>query len=414
MENPLISTQKSSDSGLQAVLHPLVLLTISDYITRHSLREQKGPIVGALLGQQNGREITIEHAFECATTVKDGNVVLEPDWFAIRLDQMKTIHKAPQLDLVGWYTVTPKTGPMPSVLPIHNWLLSEHNESSLLLAFHPEEAVDHSAGSKLPLTIYESNYEVDEPKPDHGEDKEMRDGDAPLKLKFRELPYSVETGEAEMVSMDFVVRGAGNATAVETKEQKKVQLVAVGTDQKGKRRIVSPDNADDASPGAPEEHVLSPEDEELIMSLTGKANAIKMLQSRIQLLVKYLEQLPPSFTGGDTAAASTPAQPGQGVMPHSTPSHAILRSIQALANRLALIVPSATGAFEQEMLSERNDVQLMSLLNEVMTSSIDARNIGKKHSAVEAAKNNSRKSNIHDVGGGSSSYNMAGPGDLSL
>lgn len=87
MENPLISTQKSTDSGLQAVLHPLVLLTISDYITRHTLREQKGPIVGALLGQQNGREITIEHAFECATTVRDGNVVLEPDWFATRLDQ---------------------------------------------------------------------------------------------------------------------------------------------------------------------------------------------------------------------------------------------------------------------------------------------------------------------------------------
>lgn len=89
MENPLISTQKSSDSGLQAVLHPLVLLTISDYITRHSLREQKGPIVGALLGQQNGREITIEHAFECATVVKDGTVALEPDWFATRLDQSR-------------------------------------------------------------------------------------------------------------------------------------------------------------------------------------------------------------------------------------------------------------------------------------------------------------------------------------
>ncbi|KAK8052025.1 hypothetical protein PG993_003410 [Apiospora rasikravindrae] len=410
MENPLISTQKANDSGLQAVLHPLVLLTISDYITRHTLREIKGPIVGALMGQQNGREITIEHAFECATTVKDGDVVLQPDWFATRLDQMRTIHKAPQLDLVGWYTVTPKTGPMPSVLPIHNWLLSEHNESSLLLAFHSEEAVDHSAGSKLPLTIYESNLEVDEPKADHGEDKEMRDGDAPLKLKFRELPYSVETGEAEMVSMDFVVRGAGNATAIETKEQKKPQLVAVDTDTKGKRRIVSPDNAEDEPATAPEEHVLSPEDEELIMSLTGKANAIKMLQSRIQLLVTYLQQLPPSYTVGNTVAAAT--QPSQGIHSHSVPSHTILRSIQALANRLALIVPSATGAFEQEMLSERNDVQLMSLLNEVMGSSIDARNIAKKHSAVETAKGNNRK-NIHDVGG-SSSYNMAGPGDLTL
>jgi COP9 signalosome complex subunit 6 len=61
--NHLISSQ--SNSELQVVLHPLVLLAISDYITRHTLRAQSGPIVGALLGQQNGREITIEHAFDC-------------------------------------------------------------------------------------------------------------------------------------------------------------------------------------------------------------------------------------------------------------------------------------------------------------------------------------------------------------
>lgn len=85
--NPLLSSQKSSDSGLQAVLHPLVLLTISDYITRHALRDQAGPIVGALIGLQHGREITIEHAFECATLPKDGDIILNADWFGRRLDQ---------------------------------------------------------------------------------------------------------------------------------------------------------------------------------------------------------------------------------------------------------------------------------------------------------------------------------------
>ena len=86
-KNSLLSSQKSSESGLQAVLHPLVLLTISDYITRHTLIEQSGPIVGALIGQQNGREITIEHAFECATLEENDNVILHADWFAQRLDQ---------------------------------------------------------------------------------------------------------------------------------------------------------------------------------------------------------------------------------------------------------------------------------------------------------------------------------------
>jgi len=85
--NPLTSTQKSSDS-LTAVLHPLVLLTISDYITRHTLRQQQGPVVGALLGQQNGREVTIEHAFDVLIEATDNGVYqLNQEWFLNRLDQ---------------------------------------------------------------------------------------------------------------------------------------------------------------------------------------------------------------------------------------------------------------------------------------------------------------------------------------
>lgn len=84
-DNPLLSAQKS-DSGLHVALHPLVLLTISDYITRHTLRQQKGAIVGALLGQQNGREITVEHAFECRMMGGDLSS-LDEEWFAVRLQQ---------------------------------------------------------------------------------------------------------------------------------------------------------------------------------------------------------------------------------------------------------------------------------------------------------------------------------------
>ncbi|KAH8680987.1 hypothetical protein BX600DRAFT_445465 [Xylariales sp. PMI_506] len=407
MENPLLSTQQSSDSGLQAVLHPLVLLTISDYITRHTLRGQDCAIAGALLGQQHGREVTIEHAFECATKIDAGNLILDAAWFAQRLDQMKTIHKSPQLDLVGWYTLLPKTGPTPAILPIHSWILSEHNESSLLLAFHPEEAVNQSVGSKLPLTIYESNYEVDEPKSEQGEDKEMRDGDAPLKLKFRELPYSVETGEAEMISMDFVARGAGNATVVEARDQPK-PAKRTETDAKGKRRVLESDAEESM---IAEEHVLSREDEELISTLTAKANATKMLQSRINLLIKYLERLPPAYISGTVASSTEDITTDS----HTVPSHTILRSIQALVNRLALLAPSSATTFEQEMLSEANDVHLVSLLNGVLQSSIGIRDIGKKHHAVETAKSQSKRNHLADLAGGiGGAYSMSGAGDLSI
>ncbi len=95
-DNPLLSTQKS-DSGLHVALHPLVLLTISDYITRHTLRNLKGPVVGALLGQQNGQELTVEHAFECKVD-KD---MIDWEWFDTRLQQSKKSfwHRSKRLQL---------------------------------------------------------------------------------------------------------------------------------------------------------------------------------------------------------------------------------------------------------------------------------------------------------------------------
>lgn len=81
-------SQKSSDSGLHIQLHPLVLLTISDHITRHAARRQQGPIIGAILGQQNGREITLEHVFECLTqTGPNGEILLAGEWFEERVKQ---------------------------------------------------------------------------------------------------------------------------------------------------------------------------------------------------------------------------------------------------------------------------------------------------------------------------------------
>ncbi|WYZ46286.1 hypothetical protein EsH8_IX_000511 [Colletotrichum jinshuiense] len=406
--NPLISSQKSSE--LQAVLHPLVLLTISDYITRHTLRSQPGPIVGALLGQQNGREITIEHAFECHTRQApevEGGYLLDSERFGARLEQMKTVHKDRSLDLVGWYTLLAATGPTPTILPIHHQLLSEFNESALLLGFHPEEVFSHSVGGKLPMTIYESNHEVDDPRGAEieGEDKKMDDGESNLKLRFRELPYTVETGEAEMISMDHVARGAGNATAIEAPKEttkSKVQLVESG----GKSRAATTDEQDGIDTT---EAQLSPEEEEMVAALTAKANAVKMLQGRIRLITTYLERLPPEYLPGldQSAVSSADTQ--------TTPSNTILRQIQALVNRLDLVVPSDVEGFEKEMLCEENDVAIVSRLNDLMQSISGMRDLGKKFGIAEAARGRNRGAAPADFPGyGPSSFNIPGAGDIMM
>src|SRR5947208_1289720 len=85
--SPLLSS-KPSDSTVTVALHPLILLTASDQITRTRLRGVKGPVVGGILGQQRAREITAEHAFPCSV-IEDttGRWVLDQDWMEKRIEQ---------------------------------------------------------------------------------------------------------------------------------------------------------------------------------------------------------------------------------------------------------------------------------------------------------------------------------------
>ncbi|KAK7426920.1 hypothetical protein QQZ08_006512 [Neonectria magnoliae] len=405
--NPLLSSQKSSE--LQAILHPLVLLTISDYITRHTLRQQQGPIVGALLGQQNGREITIEHAFEAhmrPAPAVPGGYLLDAEQFGARLEQMITVHKDRQLDFVGWYTLLPSSGPTPTILPIHGQILEGWNESAVLLGFHPEQVLDHSVGGRLPLTIYESNLEVDDAKTENdGEDKKMNDEDAPLKLKFRELPYSVETDETEMISMNYVAAAGGNAAAAATKEEKPAR--SVESNGKGKRRLVESQDEQQKDSTQEDEAPLTIEEDEMIAALTARANAIKMLHSRIRLLATYLQRLPPSYTNSEKTASESMDTD------YTTPSQTVLRQIQALVSRLDLVIPSDQLSFEKEMLHEANDVNLVGLLNDIMQSVSQARDVGKKFNVVETAKASNRRGG-QDYSLDPTTFSLRGAGDLLL
>ncbi|KFA74281.1 hypothetical protein S40288_08456 [Stachybotrys chartarum IBT 40288] len=400
--NPLISNQQSTQ--VQVVLHPLVLLTISDYITRHTLRQQQGPIVGGLLGQQNGREITIEHAFDChmreAPEVQGGYLV-DSQHFSDRLELMTTVHKDRSLDFVGWYTLLPASGPTNTILAVHNQILEGWNESAILLGFHPEEVLHHSVGSKLPLTIYESNFEVDDAKAEQdGEDKKMDDGEPTLKLKFREVPYSVETDETEMISMNYVASGSGNAAAAAIKDERVSR--SVETNSKGKRRLVEGSAA--TSDAAVEDTALSQEEEELVASLTARANAIKMLNSRIKLITAYLEKLPPSYINGESAESDSMETD------NTTPSLTVLRQIQALVSRLDLVIPSDRGALEREMQQNTNDVRLIGLLNDLVQGANQARDVTRKFSIIEAAKASQRR-NAADYQA-PPSFSLPGAGDI--
>ncbi|KAJ5398837.1 hypothetical protein N7465_009326 [Penicillium sp. CMV-2018d] len=363
MEPPQsLVSQKSSDSGLHIQLHPLVLLTVSDQITRHAARQQHGPIIGGLLGQQNGREITLEHAFECPVTCGlNDEVILPAAWFEERLQQFKDVHQDPALDLVGWWSTAPSTGPNDAHLPLHRQILQDYNESAVFLAFHPSQLQGSgSNGGKLPLTVYESVHEG-ETAPDASKDMQV-DGEEPvLNIRFRELPYSVETGESEMIGIDTIVQASGTASSNATQEPTKRAQQTEQTESNKQSSQVE----------------LSQEEEELIASLSTRLNAVRTLESRVSLIKSYLSSLSEADFSSDQSKGNTSA---------TKLSHPIIRSVNSLLSHLSILSPSEQSTFTTEVLSQSNDVLLISLLGQLGDNVKAMRELGRKSTVVQATR----------------------------
>jgi len=414
-QNPLISTTRASDGSPSVQLHPLVLLTISDCITRHTLRQQTGPIVGAILGAQDGQNVTMEVAFQAKLEMNThGDVMLDDEWFSKRLEDFKDVHKQPPLDLVGWFTLGSISGPEPHILPIHSCISRLYTESPLLLLFHPERAFSEAtAAGKLPLTLYESVSVTTTSEP-NGKAMDI-DGAAQAKsTKFRELVYSIETGEAEMISVDFVARGGGNATAVEglSGSSSTPQVDAVTAEEfpggirinRGKQKEREKDREHDSA--FDESMAITAEDEEILSSLTAKINAIRMLSRRIHLLRAYLDALPPSYLSDPTLPV-TPSGDTQTGLPLNYP---ILRSVSAMLARINILAPPDSDAFNLESQQEASDVQLVNLLSSITNSVSAARDLGSLSQILENGKSSSKgrmggiSSGISGYGGGEGNF----------
>ena len=383
--NTLISN-KTTDTPVTVQLHPLVLLTVSDYITRHTLRSQKGPVVGAIIGQQNGRSFTLEHAFECKLADSGSSEVqLDAEWFTERIEQYRDVHKAPALDLVALFTLGPAEGPQAAHLPVLKQVQQlVGNDNIMLLLFQPE-MVDKMEGGKLPIGLYEPFQEP------VGEQTEMR---------FRELSFEVETGEAEMIGVDFVAKGGGNATAVPG-GQSNAAGEASQKEKKGKGKGKAKDEKTEEEADGALSNVLSAEDEELIASLTAKANAIKMLNQRINLIRSYLTSLPTSYLT-DASSEATPAD---------TTNHPLLRNINSLLSRLPLLAPPTVSEPQQTTINaqptssplqaantrEQSDVHLTSLLAALTRSVSEAQTMASRYSSVTRERTAKERS----FGGGS-------------
>jgi len=185
----------TTTSGLSLALHPLPILNISEHLTRLKL-QQNNPspfVLGALLGTQNGREVEIVNTFELAVLPGQHHVV-DQEFLVSRRDQYKQVF--PSLEFIGWYTVTPK--PTSAHIALHEQFTA-YCSTPLLLILQPSIAVTDA--QTLPFKAYEPTIELRERK---------------SRSVYIEVPYTVETGEAERIAVDWTARGGGTGTSLES------------------------------------------------------------------------------------------------------------------------------------------------------------------------------------------------------
>jgi len=225
-EQKLVSgsvVEREGTGALNIMLHPLVIVNISDHWTRMKVQSKKpNPrVLGALVGIQTGRNLEIFNSFELPYDTKDNSIIVKAEYLNNKAEQFKKVFK--DYEFMGWYSTG--QGAVPADMEIHKQI-SEFNENPLYLHLNPIIA---TAQRELPISIYESELRVVD--------------ETPTQL-FVKVPYRIETGEAERISVDHIARitpsGGGSGSA-------------------------------------------------LVSHMTAVHNAISMLTQRIKILVVFLE-----------------------------------------------------------------------------------------------------------------------------
>ncbi|KAI5450033.1 hypothetical protein NCC49_003795 [Naganishia albida] len=243
-ESSLVA-RASNNSGLAISLHPLPILSMSEHYTRDMLAKGSScKVVGALLGTQSGREVSITNSFEIAlmdagdvdmdTEGKTNAFNVDTDFLETRREQFKQVF--PTLDLIGWYTL----GSEPTEVDSHiQHQFSAIIEAPIFIQLSPYESETSPlrTNGEIPIRIFESALGANDDL-GIGGDAETTRG-----FQFIELNYTVETGEAERIAVD----GAAKA------------------------------GDDDGSGGSA-----------LVTSLTTQRNAVAMLHERMRVLLKYI------------------------------------------------------------------------------------------------------------------------------
>lgn len=188
---------------LDVHLHPLVLINMSDHVVRvRSSGNSTERILGALIGAQEGRRIDLHNSFELLVEGEGEGRSLDLEFFQQRLSQYLEVF--PRYEFLGWYS----TGNTPheSDKALHKKIqevTANENPFALLLDTEAMERDKTNQSEELPVKVFDSVTHIS-------------GGDSVI--QWTQVPYVIDTLEAERISVNHVAKSATTAAAGHTSD----------------------------------------------------------------------------------------------------------------------------------------------------------------------------------------------------
>lgn len=175
------------------VVHPLVLLSVTDHASRVSISSRKR-VVGVLLGQDNGKSVNVANSFAVPFEEDEHDpktLFLDHDYIDGMLEMFKKVNAREKM--IGWYHTGPKL--RSSDLEI-NELIKRFTPRPVMVIIDPQR---DDVG--IPTDAYVAVEEIKD------------DGTATQKT-FMHVPSTIEAEESEEVGVEHLLRDIRDTTTM--------------------------------------------------------------------------------------------------------------------------------------------------------------------------------------------------------
>ncbi|KAJ2663496.1 hypothetical protein IW148_002435 [Coemansia sp. RSA 1199] len=267
-----------------AVVHPLVLLNISEHTTRTLAQVKRGKITapqymcGAVLGRQVETKFEAFLSFELKLNeASTERPEFDLEHFTARLEQLKIIF--PSYDFIGWYAVSTSRQLTPGIAQLHEQIIASH-ASAILMVFDAALA-DGAAGTdgncSLPIHVYETL--------------------APVRVERTKLKWYGEVARAAQPGVEhFVASAVDHSIPTETTVWASRLVPVQVTLDSGEAERVAVEHVANVSRQTNSEMLNSTSGAKEVVAdtsrmavfLSGQRNALEMLAKDIAVLKTYV------------------------------------------------------------------------------------------------------------------------------